>query len=564
MTIVLDINQSSALTSTQSQVLDALYEAASWGSLLRGYAIYQESLDDGSTQLHTYIKNVDVADVIIDAKSSPLWDQITINNSWSTSINENAMAPYNVTIADFQALEAAWTTSGTLPSGWLSNHPNLLNMATYLHNYYSSIASPLYSALASGQAYGNFLPSTPVIGTSLANLLNGTGVADFISGLGGNDSLIGGAGHDTLNGGSGADSMAGGVGNDVYVVDNLGDIISELSGQGVDTLQSSITYSLADTDGSGANGNNVENLTLTGLSAINAIGNTLNNLLVGNSAANVFDGGAGIDTVSYLDATGAISASLITNTASGFGGDSFVSIENLWGSAYGDTLTGNTGSNVFRGGLGKDTIDGGVGSDTADFSEKNVSVVVALAGGSNTTVSINNVLEDTIKNIENIYGGSGVDRLTGDAAANRFVGNAGADILSGGAGNDTLIGGAGNDTLTGGTGKDIFLFNAALNASTNKDTITDFNVLDDTIQLENSGTGLFTALAAGPLSVGAFHSGTANIASEADDRIIYNTTTGALYYDADGSTGTAAAIQFAIIGTSSPHPALTNADFVVV
>jgi Ca2+-binding RTX toxin-like protein len=118
-----------------------------------------------------------------------------------------------------------------------------------------------------------------------------------------------------------------------------------------------------------------------------------------------------------------------------------------------------------------------------------------------------------------------------------------------------------NDTLTGGAGKDIFVFDRVPNASTNKDTITDFNVADDTIRLENAvmtGLGLTT----GVLAAGKFHSGSVNVATEVDDRIVYNIGTGALFYDADG-TGASAAVQIALIGTAT-HPALTPADFVVI
>lgn len=109
------------------------------------------------------------------------------------------------------------------------------------------------------------------------------------------DILTGNAGNNVLNGGAGADSMTGGQGNDIYVVDNAGDRVTELSSAGVDTIQSSITYSLLDTDGVGLNGGSVENLTLTGAAAINATGNGLSNTLTGNAGKNILTGGAGSD-----------------------------------------------------------------------------------------------------------------------------------------------------------------------------------------------------------------------------------------------------------------------------
>ena len=128
--------------------------------------------------------------------------------------------------------------------------------------------------------------------------------------------------------------------------------------------------------------------------------------------------------------------------------------------------------------------------------------------------------------------------LTGNELANVVTGNAGVNTLKGGSGNDTLAGMGGNDKLTGG-GNDFFLFNTAPNASSNMDTILDFNVAQDTIRLENA---IFTALTAGPLAPGAFNKGAA--ATQADDRIVYNSANGALIYDSNGNAS-GGAVQFA-------------------
>ena len=110
----------------------------------------------------------------------------------------------------------------------------------------------------------------------------------MLNGLGGNDVINGLAGNDRLDGGAGADQMYGGIGNDTYVVDNGGDVANETDGDGTDTVLSSISFSLADsTHAIGS----IENLTLTGSGAINATGNALNNVLIGNSAANILRGG---------------------------------------------------------------------------------------------------------------------------------------------------------------------------------------------------------------------------------------------------------------------------------
>ena len=110
---------------------------------------------------------------------------------------------------------------------------------------------------------------------------------DSLSGGAGNDVLDGGSGNDTLNGGAGVDTMTGGVGNDTYTVDNVGDVVLENVNEGTDKVNSSISYTL---------GANVENLTLTGSAAINGTGNALDNIITGNTGANVLAGGAGNDT----------------------------------------------------------------------------------------------------------------------------------------------------------------------------------------------------------------------------------------------------------------------------
>ncbi len=120
--------------------------------------------------------------------------------------------------------------------------------------------------------------------------LDGGAGNDTLLGGAHNDTLLGGAGHDRLDGGAGGDAMTGGTGSDTYVVDNVGDTVSELAGvgTGTDTVEASITHTLAA---------NVENLVLTGGAAINGTGNSLGNSLTGNGAANVLSSGGGSDTM---------------------------------------------------------------------------------------------------------------------------------------------------------------------------------------------------------------------------------------------------------------------------
>jgi Ca2+-binding RTX toxin-like protein len=256
-----------------------------------------------------------------------------------------------------------------------------------------------------------------------------------------------------------------------------------------------------------------------------------------------------------------------------YGGDAN---DRLYGNEGDDGLNGNYGKDYLAGGSGNDTLDGGLGVDSADYSDKTLSVVVTLNGASNATVTVGGVAEDTIRNIEGLIGGKVGDQFTGDALANKFNGNAGKDILSGnggddtligragidallgGEGNDTLIGDKGNDKLTGGIGADTFRFDTALHPLKNVDTVKDFLSIDDVFQLENN---IFTELTTtGTLSADSFRASTDGTAGDSNDYILYNTTTGGLYYDADGS-GAGLAIQFA---TLTGAPTINNLDFVVI
>jgi Ca2+-binding RTX toxin-like protein len=211
-----------------------------------------------------------------------------------------------------------------------------------------------------------------------------------------------------------------------------------------------------------------------------------------------------------------------------------------------DRLFGGDGADMLMGGVGGDLLDGGAGTDTVLYTTAAQGVTASL---SNAATNTGDAAGDSYVSIENLTGSNYNDVLVGNGANN---------ILSGGNGNDTLRGAAGNDVLAGGAGRDIFIFAAPLNAATNVDRINDFNVADDTMQLENT---YFTALSTtGVLTAGAFQANTSGVASDSSDRIIYETDTGNLYYDADGLGGVAG-ILFAKLATDLQ---LTNADFVVI
>ncbi|WP_185993737.1 beta strand repeat-containing protein [Variovorax sp. KBS0712] len=299
---------------------------------------------------------------------------------------------------------------------------------------------------------------TYTLGMNLENLtltgaeaIDGTGNAldNLLTGNAANNTLLGGAGNDTLNGGAGIDMLAGGAGNDIYLVDHVADLVTELVNEGTDIVQSSVSYAL---------GANIENLTLIGAETINGAGNALDNVLTGNAANNILNGGAGNDTLN--GATGADTmvggigndtyyvdnASDVVAELTGEGTDTVratvthtlgANVENLIIDTQASiNATGNALDNVVSvGGIGNNVIDGLGGIDTVSYGYATSAVTVSLAvataqvtGGSGS---------DTLLNIEN---------LTGSAYNDKLTGNAGANVLSGGAGADTLIGGAGNDT----------------------------------------------------------------------------------------------------------------------
>lgn len=317
-------------------------------------------------------------------------------------------------------------------------------------------------------------------GTATANATGNT-ANNLLTGNSAANTLSGGAGNDTLSGGAGNDTMVGGTGDDTYIVDVTTDVITEAINEGIDTVQSAITFSLAAI-------NNVENLTLLGTSAVNATGNTLNNRLMGNSAANVIDGGVGADTMvggagndSYV-----VDNSLdVVTEAAGEGTDLVTSsvsftlsanVENLTlsgtsaisatGNELANTLTGNSAANTLNGGAGNDTLNGGTGADTlvggiGDDSyivDNTADVVTELSSeGLDTVQSSVTYSLATYSNVENLtLTGTTAINGTGNGLNNVLTGNSAVNTLNGGAGNDTLNGGAGADSLIGGAGDDVY------------------------------------------------------------------------------------------------------------
>ncbi len=314
--------------------------------------------------------------------------------------------------------------------------------------------------------------------------LNGTGnsLDNYLVGNSGANRLNGGAGNDTLDGGSGNDTMAGGTGNDTYHVNVSTDVVTEVAGEGIDTIMSSVTLTLPSGE--------VENLTLTGTSTLSATGNGFANVLTGNGANN--------------------------------------------------TLTGNAGNDTLDGGAGTDTMRGGTGDDTY-VVERTADVVTENANEGIDTVQSYVTLTLTSTNLENLtlLGTSAISG-TGNANANVLTGNSAANTLSGLAGNDTYIGGAGNDVLNDNstTSNDIYRWGIGQG----NDTITDAGGTADRIEigagvassqvvLTRSGNNLQVSItgASDVLTVANWYTSTANRIEEirlADGSVI-NTGTAA-------------------------------------
>ncbi|MFT3726808.1 MAG: M10 family metallopeptidase C-terminal domain-containing protein [Terricaulis sp.] len=299
--------------------------------------------------------------------------------------------------------------------------------------------------------------SNVIAGTSAANTLSGLDGNDLLQGGGGDDTLIGGNGNDILVGGLGADQMSGGIGDDIYVVDNVADVVSEAGGN--DLVQASISFTL---------GNGMESLALTGSAAIDGTGNALSNAITGN---------AGNNTLSGLDGNDGI-----------IGGDGD---DAIFGGNGADRLTGGNGNDYLDGGAGADQLSGGLGNDT--YIVDNLGDTVTDNGGGFDTVlsSVSfsmgvgiEVLTLTGLSAINGVGNALSNQMSGNAGANTLTGNDGNDVLQGQDGDDVLIGGNGADVLIGGAGADTFVYQAASDsAAAAHDIIKDFQKGVDLIDL---------------------------------------------------------------------------------
>ena len=227
--------------------------------------------------------------------------------------------------------------------------------------------------------------------------------------------------------------------------------------------------------------------------------------------------------------------------------------DNLLGTDGDDGITGDEANNLIDGGSGNDAIDGGAGKDTIDggagtdtiiyqFAPSEVTVTLGEAEAEGTASDGTGGM-DFLFNLENVIGSEFNDRITGNSGNNSLTGRDGDDVISGGAGDDFITGSNGADILTGGEGSDRFFY---LNPSEGGDTITDFAEGTDKIVLVSVG---FNGLTAGELPESRFALGSS--ATTAEQRLVFDDASGELFYDVDGSGGTAAELVATLTGVTS-------------
>lgn len=511
-----------------------------------------------------------------------------------------------------------WTTTSSaqlanLGGGWYPNQYARGNIANaYLYN--NNTASLIENATGGS---GN----DTITGNQGDNTLIGGAGNDTLYGLDGNDTLVGGLGNDIIYGGAGIDycvldilSTACTITYDsstlVYTLQSLALGTDRVSGveyfqfSDVTLAASALTTPAADTvaptlqsmspadnsasvalganlvltfsenvvAGSGAivvhtaDGASVATILASDTTQVSISGKTVtinpkSDLLPGtsyyvtldgaafqDSAHNFYAGIANADAFNFSTAPSVINGTSAANTLNGTNGN-----DSIYGLGGNDTLNGNGGNDYLDGGAGKDKMAGGAGDDIYVVDNTGDTVTETSNAGTDTVrSSVTFALGANIEKLE-LTGSSAIGG-TGNGDANTITGNGAANTISGGGGNDTLYGKGGSDTLSGGSGRDIFVFDTGLGSS-NIDKISDFSVVDDTIALSKS---VFNKLSGSSLDPTAFYIGTG--AADASDRIIYNSSTGALYYDPDGKGGVAQQ-QFA---TLSKGLAMTAADFLLI
>lgn len=399
-----------------------------------------------------------------------------------------------------------------------------------------------------------------------------SGDALRLTGNGLAQAIYGNAGVNLLDSGGGADLLYGLTGDDSYFVRGGGEQVIEFADGGNDTVYAFGNFTLG-------GGSSVETITAyerSGTAALSLAGNELANRIIGNNGINSLRGGGGADVLyglrgddSYvvdssaaqiIEIAGDGRDTVYTTTNFNLGSDAEVEVLlaydragtarlDLGGNGFGQTIYGNDGVNSINSGGGADILYGLGGDDSFLIDGLNDLIYEFAGGGNDTVYTIGSfaLLSDAEIETLTVYerGTANALNLSGSNTANRIIGNNGANVLDGKGGIDTLYGLGSEDT---------FAFSTALGLN-NVDTVVGFVSGSDRIQLSS---GIFGSITAGTLSTSAFVRGTR--ANDADDRIIYDQTSGRLFYDADGS-GSDAAVLFASLGAGT---VLAASDFFLM
>ncbi len=517
-------NDNIELVSTASGFL-AVYRDSDTASGFKGVTVV--SLNNAGAVLSSVTLDSGYVDAVDPAAALLASGHVAV--SWNTALGE-----IQVALIDPATLAVVGQESLAVPSVQALGAPEIAAFGSHKLALIAAVGpaaggaatgANLYELaevrVMTGDAAGNTIVA--IQNDGMRHRLIGEAGNDKLYGSSQNDELLGGDGNDLLAGNAGADSMDGGLGNDIYEVDNAGDVVIEDASGGTDTVRSSLHNTALSV--------NFENLELLA-GAFEGHGNAANNKITGNAQAN--------------------------------------------------DLFGNEGNDILEGGAGDegDHLYGGTGNDTYNLNHNAAFIHEdAAASGGKDTINyklpyavFGDVLPEGVENANllgsvfySLIGNSANNAMTSKGNANTAVtahemfGMGGKDTLKGGSGYEILHGGQGADILTGGGGTDEFWFDT-LETSTQKDTIKDFSAAQgDTIRFASTVfTGLLDVAGA---SLGDnpdyFEAGTA--ASSEKARIIYDQTSGNLWYDADGN-GAAAQVLIALLSTK---PALEAADIFV-
>jgi Ca2+-binding RTX toxin-like protein len=474
----------------------------------------------------------------------------TINSSVTLSL-ATLVNVENLTLTGSAAINGTGNALANIITGNSGN--NVLTGLGGNDTYYVTAGDTVVEAAGGGTdtaiSSDTFTLAVNVENLTLAGTSDINGTGNALANI-----IIGNDGSNILDGGAGIDTLTGGKGNDTYIVDSTTDSIVELVGEGTDTINSSVTFTLAP-----AALVNVENLTLTGLAAINGTGNASANIITGNSNNNTLNGGAGIDTLigglgddTYL--VDSITDTLVEAVGEGtdlvsssvdFSLAALANIENLTltgttainatGNALANTITGNSASNILDGGAGVDTLIGGAGNDIYYIDDAlDLVTEAAGAGGGVDTVYSSAATYTLGANVENLtLIGSGAIDGTGNTLANIITGNSASNILRGGAGTDTFV---------------------LLKTGGGLDTIADFATGE---RLDVRSFGITNANFTVTSGAGF------NAAASANNLFVFDSTSKALYFDADGSGTGSSIVQIGSLAGSAVN-SLTATNFIRV